>query len=127
MKDYQATILRRQLPDLTIVAIDGGWQVRETERYFIQVIRMGTNQRIILVPKDWPHIYERSWCYNGETVVAIILRCQLFNPDEGEEPTGWVKEPGTERRGCAWYYRSRIKAHRGYDPDCADCGNESLA
>lgn len=126
-KVCEARNLRRQLPDLTIVGIEGGWQVRETEQYFIQVIRMGANQRIVTVPKAWPEMYERGWCYNRESLVNVILRCQLFNPDLGEEPTGWIKEAGTERRGCAWYYRSKIKAHRGFDPDCSECGNELLA
>ena len=127
LQEHEGHLLRRQLPELTITPVEGGWQVRETEHYFIQVIRMGANQRIVTVPKAWPEMYERGWCYNQEALTAVILRCQLFDPDQGEEPVGWVKEAGTERRGCAWYYRSTLKAHRGYDPECMDCGNELLS
>ncbi len=126
IQQFQAIQLRRLLPDLSITPVEGGWQVRETDDYFIQIIRMGANQRIVTVPKAWPEMYERGWCYNQEALHAVILRCQLFNPDVGEEPEGWVKEAGTGRRGCAWYIRSTIKEHRGYLADCPDCGNESL-
>lgn len=124
-QDLEQYRLERELPDLTVVPVYGGWQVRETEHYWIQVIRMGFNNRICLVPKYSPDSIDRSWCYRND-LVAVVLRCQLFNPDIGEEPTGWIKEAGTERRACAHLYRSKIKAHQGYDRDCPDCGDESL-
>jgi hypothetical protein len=108
-----------------MIEIDGGWRIRETERYFIDVLKM-SNWRIVTTPKSAPWEYERGWCYR-EAFTVVVLRCWGFDPDKGEEPIGWIKEVKTERRGCAWYRRSQIKKHEGYDPDCPDCGNESLS
>ncbi len=116
---------RSLMDSLGAVAIEGGWRVRTTERFHIDVIRMGFNWRMVTTYKDSDWQYERGWCYQ-EPLVVIILRCATFDPDIGEEPAGWVKEVRTERRCCAAYYRSTIQAHNGFDPDCPDCGNESL-
>jgi hypothetical protein len=104
---------------------DGTWRVRETEHYFIDILRMGYNLRIVTVPKSETWSYERGWCYQEEFAM-VVARCYQFDPEKGEEPVGWVKEPGTGRRGCAWYFRSKIRAHRGYESDCPDCGREDL-
>jgi hypothetical protein len=117
---------RRQLDELCIGPIEGGWRVRETGRYFIDVLHFGRNWRIVTTSKRYPMEYERGWCYQGETLIAVVLRCFVFDPDAGQEPTGWIKEVSTERRACAWYHFSTIKRHHGYDPDCEDCGNERL-
>lgn len=108
------------------VQIDGGWRIRTTERFHIDVLRMNFNWRIVTTYRhsDWE--YDRGWCYQ-EPLMVVVLRCGTFDPDRGEEPIGWVKEVRTERRGCAAYRLSKIRAHRGYDPHCPDCGNEKLA
>ena len=48
------------------------------------------------------------------------------NPDGDDEPVGWVKQVGTERRACGWLRRSRLQAHAGFDPACPDCGDPAL-
>lgn len=110
------------------IAIDGGWRVRETKDYYVDVMTMAFgNKRIVETPKADPVGYERGWCYH-EPLPVVVLRCFTFEPgDRGSEPVGWVKQVGTERRGCKSYYRSKIQEHEGYDPDCPDCGNEALA
>jgi hypothetical protein len=105
--------------------IEGGWRVRETEQYFVDVMRMAYgNLRIVLVAKDSPYFYERGWCYH-DSLPAVVLAAGVFDPDAGEEPVGWIKEVGTERRCCASYYRGG-RRHKRYDPACDDCGNEAL-
>lgn len=106
--------------------IHGGWRVVETEHYWVDVlVMMYGNTRIVLTPKANPLEYTRGWCYQ-DGLTATLLRCTMFDPEAGEEPAGWVKEVGTERRACAAYHRG-ARLHRGYDPDCSDCGNEALA
>lgn len=109
------------------VATEDGWRVRETDRYFVDVLKMMFgNLRIVLTPKDMPLTYERGWCYSGASFVEVVLRCHTFDPDRGQEPAGWVKAVGTERRACANYHRSQLRLHTAYDPECPDCGNEAL-
>lgn len=124
---HEAVVVARQkclIPGEPVV-IEGGWRVRETGRYFVDVMRY-SNLRMVITPKAHPMGYDRGWCYQ-EPLHVVIMRCFTFDPDAGEEPIGWVKEVGTERRGCAAYYLSEIKAHKGFDPDCPDCGREELA
>jgi hypothetical protein len=105
--------------------IEGGWRVRETEYYFIDVmVMMGGNLRVTLTCKDAPGFYARGWCYH-DSLPAVVLAAGAFDADGGEEPIGWIKEIGTERRSCASYYRGG-RRHKRYSPDCPDCGNEAL-
>lgn len=104
--------------------IHGGWRVRETERFYVDVLKMMFNTRIVITPKSSELEYLRGWCYQ-EPLHATVLRCALFDPEAGEEPVGWVKEVGTERRPCASYPRGG-RRHPTYDADCPDCGNEEL-
>jgi hypothetical protein len=105
--------------------IDGGWRVRETQKYFVDVmLMMYGNLRIVLVPKGGPYCYERGWCYHA-SLPAVVFAAAAFDPDRGQEPVGWIKEIGTERRSCASYYRGG-RRHKEYDPTCEDCGNEDL-
>lgn len=106
------------------VRIDGGWRVRETGHYWIDVmVMMFGNTRIVTTPKATPDQYERGWCYQGPLAVTI-LRCGTFNPDAGEEPEGWVKEAGTDRRPCGSLFPPRGE-HRAYVAACPACGGET--
>lgn len=106
------------------VVVDGGWRVRETDRYFVDVmVMLFGNLRIVIVPKDQPWSVERGWCYSNDDLIAVILRCGTFDPDAGGEPEGWVKEVGTERRPCAARFRpANSGLHERYIADCPDCG-----
>lgn len=102
--------------------ITGGWRVRETGRYFVDVLVMAYgNTRIAITPKDDESGYDRGWCYHEEPW-HTVLRCLTFDPDSGGEPVGWIKEAGTERRACAGYYPPG--PHREHVPECPDCGRE---
>lgn len=106
--------------------IHGGWRVRETEHFWVDVLTMMFgNTRIVVTPKDQPLAYLRGWCYS-DGLTLTVLRAGTFDPEAGEEPVGWVKEVGTERRACAAYVRGG-RRHRVYDPSCPDCGNAALA
>jgi hypothetical protein len=106
--------------------IEGGWRVRETDRYWVDVlVMMGGNTRIVLTPKAFPWQYDRGWCYRSG-LVATVLGCVGWDPDAGEEPTGWIKEVGTERRNCGAYIKGP-RLHMTYVAGCEHCGDEALA
>jgi hypothetical protein len=103
--------------------VDGGWRIRSTERFYVDVLLMGYNYRIVTRRLDQPGFYERGWCYPRlHGLAAVVLRAYAFDPDAGEEPTGWIKEAGTERRACAFYFPRGKARHTAYDPDCGECG-----
>lgn len=105
--------------------IHGGWRVRETERYYVDIlVMMFGNTRLVLTSKDNPLEYARGWCYR-DGLTATVLRASMFDPELGEEPAGWVKEVNTGRRPCASYLRGR-REHTAYVAACPDCGDESL-
>lgn len=101
-----------------MIEIDGGWRLRTMDTCHVDILKMAYgNLRIVLADLDGGG-YARGWCYQ-EPLTAVVLRAFLFNPDAGEEPIGWVKEAGTERRACAWLFPAG--EHKGYDPECQHC------
>lgn len=107
--------------------IEGGWRIRSTERFHVDILRMlGGNLRVVTTPVSDPWSYTRAWCYQRPWV-EVVLAAAAFDPDEDEEPVGWIKQVWTERRACGWLRKSERREHLGFDPACPDCGNESLA
>ncbi len=103
--------------------IDGGFRVCETERYYVDVLTMMFgNLRIVTTPKASPLTYERGWCYH-DPIGTVVLTALSFDPDAGEEPAGWVKETGTNRRPCASYLTGP-RQHEKYVAECPDCGRD---
>ena len=107
--------------------LDGGWRVRSTEVFHVDILRMlGGNLRVVTTPVEQPLEYTRAWCFQ-RPLVEVVLAALAFDPDDlGSEPAGWVKQVGSERRPCGWLRRSVLRLHVGFDPGCSDCGDESL-
>ena len=107
--------------------VEGGWRVRSTNQFHVDVLRMlGGNLRVVTTPVLEPWSYTRGWCYQRPWV-EVVLAASAFDPDGDDEPVGWIKQIWTERRACAWLRKSDRREHLGFDPRCADCGNEALA
>lgn len=46
------------------VEIHGGWRIRSTTQFHVDVLRMiSGNLRLVTTPLPWPLEYTRSWCY----------------------------------------------------------------
>ena len=107
--------------------IPGGWRVHSADRFHVDILRMlGANFRLVTTPVDQPLTYTRAWCYQ-RPLVEVVLAAVALDPDGDDEPVGWIKQVGTERRACGWLRRSRLQKHAGFDPQCPDCGNAALA
>lgn len=113
--------------DLHVTPIVGGWRVRSTAHWHLDVMQMAYgNLRIVETFRDNEWGYDRGWCYHA-SLLECVLRCGSFDPeDRTAEPEGWVKQVGTERRACGCYLRGP-RLHPGYVADCVYCGDESLA
>lgn len=113
------------IPPLLIV---GGLRVRELERWWVDVLDYGYNHRLVVTPRSTPWQWTRGWCFSKTLTsqVEVVLRAGTFDPQAGEEPEGWIKEPGTERRACGWYFHGP-KAHQTYVAACPACGDEGLS
>ena len=106
--------------------IDGGWRVRSTALFHVDILRMlGGNLRVVTTSVSAPWSYTRAWCYRRPWVEVVLLAA-AFDPDGPQEPAGWIKQVGTERRACGWLRKSARREHAGFIPECPDCGDESL-
>ena len=73
------------------------WFIKEGEDYFVHVIPMIYNDRIVLTPKkpdgDPEPGYDYGWCYakvrDGSLAVAYAL---AWTPETEAEPVGWIKQ-----------------------------------
>lgn len=111
----------------SVQRIEGGWRVRSTDRFHVDILRMmGQNLRVVTTPVSEPLSYTRAWCYQRPWV-EVVLAAAAFDPDSDDEPVGWIKQVWTERRACGWLRKSTRREHLGFDPECPDCGNQTLA
>ncbi len=101
------------------------WSVQTRASCHVDIWPMAFgNLRVVLATLDRSS-YGRAWCYQ-RPLIEVAMLAAAFNPEAGEEPIGWVKEVGTERRACNGYYPRIRDGHLAYDPDCANCGDERL-
>lgn len=106
--------------------LDGGWRVRSTELFHVDILRMlGGNLRVVTTPVSEPWSYTRAWCYRRPWVEVVLLAA-AFDPDGPQEPAGWIKQVGTQRRACGWLWKSARREHAGFIPKCPECGDETL-
>ena len=114
------TIIDRLLTDLR--PVEGGWRVYTTETCHVDILVMAFgNLRIVLTELDNCG-YRRGWCYNAP-LHQVIVMAHAFDPDDpDDEPIGWIKEAGTERRACAGHFPPG--PHRAYIPTCERCGRD---
>lgn len=107
-----------------------GWRLTTKGDFHIELINQGFNWRIAIVPITFDEYtmepWERAWCYpKQETpLVEVVAIALTFDPNNGEEPVGWVKEAGTNRYACQHRYPRPSNGHVRYDPDCQFCGDQ---
>lgn len=111
---------------LGLEGVQDGWRIRRTKTCWVDVLWIGMGWRICLTNDQG--FYGRSWCYLEKNLWEVVRFANDFDPDAGQEPVGWIREAGTERRACGWYYpANKYGAHQFFDPNCLFCGDEKLA
>jgi hypothetical protein len=102
--------------------IEDGWRLKTVATTcHVDVLKMLATWRVQLTalgPVPWPL---RGWCFQ-RPLHEVVLLALAFNADEGDEPLGWIKEVGTERRACAGYYPRIRDGHKTFVFTCPDCG-----
>lgn len=84
-------------PDIKLVTIDGGYRIKETASHFIDVMQMTYNWRITTTPKDFPGVYDRGWCYQGQGLAGFLpaaLAALAWDGSDDTEPPGYFKRVG---------------------------------
>jgi hypothetical protein len=66
----------------------GGW--------WVQVMPMIFNDRVVLTPKAAPMFIDYGWCYPKGA--AALLAVRLWNPETEAEPVGYIKAVVKGRR-----------------------------
>ena len=93
------TALRQYEPDWLydqpVINDRSSWTLGETEHYFVDLLPMLYNHRVVLTPKTCLYAYDVGWCY--PTREAALLAVILWHDPEGSEPVGAIK-----RVGAAW-------------------------
>jgi hypothetical protein len=71
--------------------------------YYIQIMPMIFNDRIVMTPASCPYVYDHGWCFTKGG--AAILAALIWNPQTEAEPLGYKKratagmrEPGETAR-----------------------------
>jgi hypothetical protein len=84
--------------------------VHSTARFHVDILRMlAANLRLVTTPVDQPLTYTRAWCYQ-RPLVEVVLAAVALDPDGDDEPVGWIKQVGTERRACGWLRQSSCRS-----------------
>lgn len=63
--------------------------VAETEAYWIDVVPMIYNYRLVMTPKSAPGGYDFGWCYANMTDALLALF--RWDPERDAEPSDYVK------------------------------------
>lgn len=98
---------------LIVEPIDGGWRITQTERHYLDVMKMMFNWRLAETPIDMPMVYDRYWCYQGtgsKAFTAAVTAAAMWDGAADTEPLGWNKngqtqqwrKPGTEGTSLPW-------------------------
>jgi hypothetical protein len=119
MTEYHENIARalRDSLDFPIVVDDWGILVKTTPGANYYLTKMALiNWRLIEVPLPDQGVYQRGWCYTGQSasqalIAAITYGVIGWNAAEGSEPRGWIKSVGDGRYGPGKY---------GWDVDGVD-------
>lgn len=82
-----------------------GWLIKETDEWFVMVVPMIFNDRIVFGPQSGRHVgYDYGWCYDKG--VAAIMAAMVWDPDVSGEPVGYKKAATGHRLRSAdgvWY------------------------
>lgn len=66
--------------------------VARVGEYWVDIVPMVFNHRVVLTPVDRPAGYAVGWCYPSMT--AALLAVRAWNPAEADEPAGFTKRVG---------------------------------
>jgi hypothetical protein len=72
--------------------------------YFIQILSMAFNDRLIMTPINATAGYDHGWCYPRGT--AALLAALAWDPQTAGEPTGYRK------RATTWLRQPGERAHK---------------
>lgn len=72
------------------------WTVKETDRFYVEVMPLLFTAAIILTDKMHPEGYTDRWCYTSPQ--AAWAAALAWDPDMAMEPAGWHRHPTTGRR-----------------------------
>ena len=97
------TVVRRssilgKLEELDLGPFTQGFRVHETDDYFIDVIEMLFNWRVVAAPKSCPLTYDAAYCYIGKdqpTFIAAVLGARVWDGPGTGHPPGWDKYVNT--------------------------------
>lgn len=94
---YEAGLMP-ELGDIRLERLEyGGWRVKETPTHWIDVIPMIFNWRVVTVPKAFPLLVDRGWCYQGTgpaAFTAAVLAALAWDGSDESEPAGYFKRAG---------------------------------
>lgn len=85
--------------DLQIGLVEGGWRIKRTDWHYIDVLRMLFSFRVVTTPINFPAVYDRHWCYNGNdaaTLIRAVVAAAMWDGRDDTEPTGWNKNGQTK-------------------------------
>lgn len=72
------------------------WTVKETDRFYVEVMPFIYTAAIILTDKMRPEGYTDRWCYKSPQ--AAWTAALAWDPDATMEPLGWHRHPSSGRR-----------------------------
>lgn len=65
------------------------WTVAETPKYWVDILPMIFNHRVVLTPKDCPVVYDAGWCYSD--FPSALQAVEDWDIDNQDEPAGAIK------------------------------------
>lgn len=86
----------RVLDDAPVYPGDGRVTIAEHDGYWLDIVPMLYNHRLVMTPKDSPYIYDHGWCY--PTLTAAMVALLSWDPDTQPEPEGFIKRATKEVR-----------------------------
>lgn len=94
-RDYARTVT-----DVTVEPIDGGYRVKRSDdgRFWLDILAMGYNFRLVTTYVDVPLMCDRFWCYAGKgpaSLLRTIVAALAWSGADDTEPVGWNKNGQT--------------------------------
>jgi hypothetical protein len=81
--------------DRPIIDAYGVMTVAEYGGWFVQIMPMIFNDRVVLAPIDRPMFLDYGWCFPKGGAAALAVRA--WDPDTEAEPAGYIKAVNGKR------------------------------
>lgn len=94
MRPYLEGLLQGFREGMKLEVVHGGYRIKTTSKYHIDVMRMLVNWRISVSTLDAPGWPIREWCYQGlstQTFAAAALAALVWDGSDDTEPPGYFK------------------------------------